>query len=145
MTRADSPHRTTDPGDVGPTDRREGVPAYPWLRQHLTRRLPVTWCPRRVRLRHTPGRHGWPSLVTPACRPGLPRTSRTEQAIPDDEIADVKPDIWPDHQLAEQKLTAWQVLCAGFELSLPTPREFQQRIRAIVQTQGPGTPPTHER
>jgi hypothetical protein len=49
-------------------------------------------------------------------------------------IADVDAGAWIDDNLTEQKLSPWQVVCAGYPLSLPTPREYQQRIRVIEQT-----------
>ena len=51
------------------------------------------------------------------------------------QIADVDADTWLDHQLAEQKLSPRQMVNAGYRLALPTVREYQQRIRAIVQAQ----------
>lgn len=69
---------------------------------------------------------GWTALATL----GNVSTNRHYLAL---RIADIDPDVWMDDNLTERKLSPWQIVCAGYRLSLPTPREYQQRIRAIEQ------------
>jgi hypothetical protein len=70
---------------------------------------------------------GWVSLATI----GHLSPTRRHMTL---RIADVNPNTWLDDNLTEQKLSPWEIVCAGYPLSLPTPAEYQQRTRAVEQT-----------
>ena len=96
-----------------------------------------------------PTAHPWPSrlaeLGDTRVSPCLPRTYRTDQAIHDLQIADVDADIWPDHQLAEQKLTPWQMVYAGFDCRCPQRASSSNGSAPSCRPKRPEAPPTHER
>lgn len=46
-------------------------------------------------------------------------------------IAEVSPATWTQHQLGQRRLTVWEAVILGLELTLPTMSEYRSRVAAI--------------
>jgi hypothetical protein len=73
--------------------------------------------------------HAWQELA------GLTRLASVEQHYPALRIASVDAETWRARNLHSRKLSAWEALSEGLSLSLPTMREYRQRIADLQRAE----------